>query len=134
LYVTLLPLLMGINAAYYELILPYLAPHMVSMPRQALGLASLALGLLGVLFASVALVAHDETIDQWWQAGGPVVLIGRGIGRDGLRPQHCLRPRLGHRRGPYAASRRVQIRSHHLSLLMKHLLSAPSHVCLVYST
>jgi membrane protein DedA with SNARE-associated domain len=80
LYVILLPLLIGVNAAYYELVLPYLAPHMVSMPRQALGLASLALGLLGVLFACVALVAHDETIDQWWQAGGPVVLLGVALG------------------------------------------------------
>lgn len=81
LYAALLSLFVGIGAIYYELILHYLAPpRVISMSRQALGLTLLALGLFGASFASVALTVRDETLDQWWQTGGPIMLLGGALG------------------------------------------------------
>jgi membrane protein DedA with SNARE-associated domain len=80
LYAALWSLFMGTGVAYYELILPLLATHGVSLPRQALGLALLALGLFGVAFASTLLVERDESFDLWWQTGGPIVLLGVALG------------------------------------------------------
>lgn len=80
LYAALLALFVGLSAAYNGLVLPYLAPRGVSLPRQALGLALLALGLFGVVFAGASLVVRDETFDLWWRSGGPVVLLGVALG------------------------------------------------------
>ena len=80
LYVVLLSLFVGTGSAYHELVLPYLAPRGASLPRQALGLALLTLGLFGVAFASASAVVGGETFDLWWRTGGPTVLLGVALG------------------------------------------------------
>jgi membrane protein DedA with SNARE-associated domain len=76
LYAALLSLFVGLGAAYYELILTHLAPHVASLHRQALGLTMLALGLLGAIFGPPLLVVDVEL----WQTGGPIVLFGIALG------------------------------------------------------
>jgi hypothetical protein len=76
LYIALLLLLVGINAAYYEFVLPYLTPRGVSQLWQVLGLALLTSGVFGLIFTSVAFVRRDGAFDLWWQTGAPTVLIG----------------------------------------------------------
>jgi hypothetical protein len=71
LYIGLLLLLVGINAAYYEFVLPYLAPGGVSRLWQVLGLALLTIGVFGLIFASAAFVKRDDAFDLWWQTGAP---------------------------------------------------------------
>jgi membrane protein DedA with SNARE-associated domain len=81
LYVILLTLLVGLATSYYELALPYLAPRGFSPSRQVLGLALLALGLLGGVFLISLFVERDGSFDDvWWQAGGPMMLLGIALG------------------------------------------------------
>lgn len=81
LYVILLTLLVGLATAYYQLVLPYLRPHGFAPPRQVLGLALLTLGLLGGVFLASLFVERDGSFDEvWWQAGGPMMLLGISIG------------------------------------------------------
>ena len=80
LYIGLLLLLVGTNAAYYEFMLPYLAPRGLSRLWQALGLALLTLGLFGMIFASTAFVRRDSASDLWWQTGAPTLLTGLACG------------------------------------------------------
>ena len=79
-YAILLSLFMGISAAYYELVLPYLVAHDISLRRQTLGLALVAFGLFGPVFISAPLVMRDESFGPWWQSGGPIVLLGVALG------------------------------------------------------
>ena len=79
-YAILLSMFMGISAAYYELVLPYMVAHDVSLLRQTLGLAMIALGLLGTIFVSTPLAVYDESLGLWWRSGGPVVLVGIALG------------------------------------------------------
>lgn len=76
LYLGLLLLLVGLNAAYYEFVLPYLAPRGVSRMWQVVGLALLTIGGFGLIFASTAFVRRDDAFDLWWQTGGPTISIG----------------------------------------------------------
>ncbi len=71
---------MEVGSAYQELVLPYLAPPGASLPRQALGLVLLTLGLFGIVFASASLVVGSETFDLWWRTGGPAALLGVALG------------------------------------------------------
>lgn len=80
LYIGLLLLLVGLNAAYYEFVLPYLVPRGVSRLWQVLGLAMLTLSVFGLIFASGAFVRRDDAFDLWWQTGAPTVLIGLAYG------------------------------------------------------
>lgn len=80
LYTGLLLLLVGLNAAYYELVLPYLAPRGVSRLWQVLGLAFLTIGVFAMIFASTAFVRRDDAFELWWQTGAPTVLIGIACG------------------------------------------------------
>ena len=80
LYLGLLLLLVGLTAAYYEFVLPYLAPRGVSRLWQALGLALLTLGVFGLIFASTAFVRREDSLDLWWQTGAPTVLVGIACG------------------------------------------------------
>jgi membrane protein DedA with SNARE-associated domain len=81
LYTILLTLLVGLATAYYELALPYLRLHGFPLSRQVLGLALLALGLLGGVFLISLFVERDASFDDlWWQAGGPMMLIGISLG------------------------------------------------------
>jgi hypothetical protein len=80
LYVGLLLFLVGLNAAYYEFVLPYLAPRGVSRLWQVFGLALLTIGVFGMLFASIAFLRRDDAFDLWWQTGAPTVLIGMACG------------------------------------------------------
>jgi hypothetical protein len=81
LYVVLLALLTGAAVAYYELVLPYLAPRSATPSRQVLGLALLAFGLLVTIFLFSLLVERDGSFDDaWWQGGGPIMLLGLALG------------------------------------------------------
>jgi membrane protein DedA with SNARE-associated domain len=79
-YMGLLLLLVGLNAAYYEFVLPYLAPRGVSRLWQVVGLALLTISMFVLIFASTAFVRRDDAFDLWWQTGGPTVLIGIACG------------------------------------------------------
>ena len=80
LYMGLLVLLVGVNAAYYAFVLPYLTPHGVSRLWQVAGLALLTLGVYGVIFASVAFLRRDDAFGLWWQTGAPTVIFGIACG------------------------------------------------------
>jgi membrane protein DedA with SNARE-associated domain len=81
LYVILLTLLVGLATAYYELVLPYLRLQGFAPSLQVLGLALLAFGLLGgVLLVSLFVERDGSFDDAWWQAGGPMILLGISIG------------------------------------------------------
>jgi membrane protein DedA with SNARE-associated domain len=81
LYAVLLALLVGLAMAYYELVLPYLGPRGFSPSQQVLCLALLALGLLGGVFLISLFVERDGSFDDiWWQAGGPLMLLGISLG------------------------------------------------------
>jgi membrane protein DedA with SNARE-associated domain len=80
LYTVLLLLLVGLSAAYYEFVLPYLAPRGISQLWQVLGLALLTLGVFGLLFASAAFLRRDDSFELWWQTGAPTILIGIACG------------------------------------------------------
>jgi membrane protein DedA with SNARE-associated domain len=79
-YTGLLLVLVGIDAAYYAFVLPYLAPRGVSRLWQVLGLALLTLGVFGLILALPAFVRRDDSFDLWWQTGGPTVLLGVACG------------------------------------------------------
>ena len=76
LYTALLLLLIGITTAYYEFVLPYLAPRGVSQAWQVLGLALLTFGVFGLVLSSAAFLRRDDSFDLWWQTGGPIVALG----------------------------------------------------------
>lgn len=81
LYAILLTLLVGLTTTYHELALPYLSRQGYAPSRQVLGLALLALGLLGSVFLVSLFVERDSSFDDvWWQSGGPIMLIGLSIG------------------------------------------------------
>ncbi|CAN5277256.1 hypothetical protein BH24ACT19_BH24ACT19_16040 [soil metagenome] len=80
LHAALLSLFVIIGVAYYEIVLPYLAPRGLSLPRQALGLGLFALGLLGALSGATLLATRDDSLALWWQTGGPNMLIGAVLG------------------------------------------------------
>lgn len=81
LYVVLLTLLVGLATAYYEVTLRYFTPRSFSPLRQILGLALLALGLLGGVFLISLFVERNGSFDDvWWQAGGPITLLGIAVG------------------------------------------------------
>ncbi len=81
LYIVLLALLTGAAIAYYELVLPYLAPRGATPSRQVLGLSLLAFGLLVTIFLFSLFVERDGSFDDaWWQGGGPIMLLGIALG------------------------------------------------------
>ena len=81
LYIVLLALLTGAAVAYYELMLPYLAPRGATPPRQVFGLTLLAFGLLVTIFLFSRFVERDSSFgDLWWQYGGPIMLLGIALG------------------------------------------------------
>ena len=81
LYIVLLALLTGAAVAYYELVLPYLAPRGATPSRQVLGLSLLAFGLLVTIFLFSLFVERDGSFDDaWWQGGGPIMLLGLALG------------------------------------------------------
>ncbi|MDQ3911544.1 MAG: VTT domain-containing protein [Actinomycetota bacterium] len=80
-YAALLSLSIGIAVAYYELVLPYLTLHSLSLPRQTLGLALLAFSLFGMIFGSTLLgFVREGSFSFWWQSGSLVVLLGDALG------------------------------------------------------
>ncbi len=80
LYALLLSLLICLATAYYELVLPYVAPHGVPPLRQVLGLALLVLGFFGIVFLSSLLVDDPGSLRLWWETGGPIMLLGAFLG------------------------------------------------------
>ncbi len=79
-YIAVLLLLVGISAAYYEFVLPYLAPGGLSRLWQAFGLSLFTLGVFGVVLATSAFIRREELLDPWWQTGGPVMVCGVAFG------------------------------------------------------
>jgi hypothetical protein len=79
-YMGLLLVLVGIDAAYYAFVLPYMAPRGVSRLWQVLGLVLLTLGVFGLILALPAFVRRDDSFDLWWQTGGPTVVLGVACG------------------------------------------------------
>lgn len=80
LHAALLSLFVIIGVAYYEFVLPYLASRGLSLPRQALGLGLITLGLFGALSGATLLAARDGSLALWWQTGGPIMLVGTVLG------------------------------------------------------
>lgn len=80
LHAALLSLFVIIRVVYYELVLPYLAPRGLSLPRQALGLGLIALSLFGALSGATLLAARDGSLALWWQPSGPIMLVGTILG------------------------------------------------------
>ena len=80
-YAVLLSLLTGIATAYYELVLPYLAPPR-SVPSlwQIFSLTLLVFGLFGIVFLSSLFVLSEGSLDLWQQTGGPTMLLGIVLG------------------------------------------------------
>jgi membrane protein DedA with SNARE-associated domain len=80
-YAVLLSLLTGIATAYYELVLPYLAPPR-SVPSlwQIFSLTLLVFGLFGIVFLSSLFVLREGLLDLWQQTGGPTMLLGIVLG------------------------------------------------------
>ena len=64
-HAALLSLFIGIGVAYYEFILPYLAPRGLSLPQQALGLGLLAPGLFGALSDVTLLATRSGSLTLW---------------------------------------------------------------------
>ena len=85
----------------------YLRLHGFPLSRQLLCLVLLALGLLGGVFLISLFVERDASFDNlWWQAGGPMMLIGiPWVLR--LRHDRRLWPRPGDRRGTDRTPRRI---------------------------
>jgi membrane protein DedA with SNARE-associated domain len=79
-YSALLLLSVGIGAAYYELILPLLAPRGTTLTKQALGLAVLVIGLVSSFLTPALLATRGSPLDLWWRAGGPVLLLAIAAG------------------------------------------------------
>ena len=80
LHAALLSLFIGIRVAYYEFILPYLAPRGLSLPMKALGLRLLAPGLFGALSGATLLATRSGSLTLRWQTGRPSMLIGTVLG------------------------------------------------------
>jgi uncharacterized membrane protein YvlD (DUF360 family) len=80
-YAVLLSLLTGIAAAYYELVLPCLAPPR-SVPSlwQIFSLTLLVFGLFGIVFLSSLFVLSEGLLDLWQQTGGLAMLLGIVLG------------------------------------------------------
>ena len=80
-YAVLLSLLTGIATAYYELVLPYLAPPR-SVPSlwQIFSLTLLVFGLFGIVFLSSLFVLSEGLLDLWQQTGGLAMLLGIVLG------------------------------------------------------
>lgn len=80
LYTILLSLLICVAAAYYELVLPYVAPRGIPPIRQVLGLALLVPGFFGILFLVSLLVDDPGSLRLWWETGGLFMLLGAVLG------------------------------------------------------
>src|SRR5215208_6547750 len=79
-HAALLLVLIGIGAAYYGLVLPYLGWCQVSLLRQTLGLTLFALGVFGAIFVCTFVVVGYASFELWWQTGGLMVLLGDVLG------------------------------------------------------
>ena len=79
-YACLLLLCVGIGAAYYELVLPRLAPRGTSLLRQVLGLAVLGVGLVASFLAPALLTTRVSPVVRWWYAGGPLLVLTLALG------------------------------------------------------
>lgn len=73
-YSALLALCVGIGAAYYELVLPVIAPRGTPLTRQAIGLALMATVLVCSFLGPALAASRGGPLDRWWEAGGPKYL------------------------------------------------------------
>jgi hypothetical protein len=69
-----------VAVAYYELVLPCLAPRGVSSLRQVLDLALLVLGFSGIVFLASLLIEDAGSLDPWWQTGRSAMPLGVALG------------------------------------------------------
>jgi len=79
-YLTLLLLCVGIGVAYFDLVLPYLAPNSTSLPRQVAGLAVLAGGLVACFLVPSVYLHVNGPLSRWWDGGGPLLLLTITLG------------------------------------------------------
>jgi membrane protein DedA with SNARE-associated domain len=79
-YATLLLLCIGVGVLYYDFVLPLISPKGTRLPQQAIELALLGIILVSAFLAPALLWSRGRPLDQWWQAGGPVLLIALLIG------------------------------------------------------
>ena len=70
--------------AYYELVLPCLAPRGVPSLRQVLDLALLVLGFSGIVFLASLLIEDAGSLDPWWQTADRGNAARRCFGRAGF--------------------------------------------------
>lgn len=79
-YSSLLLLCVVVCAAYYELILPRLAPRGAGLIRQVLGLTLLGVVLVLSFLAPALIAERDSPVGAWWSAGGMPLLLTIGLG------------------------------------------------------
>ena len=79
-YAALLALLVGLGAVYFGLLLPQLVPGGASLPRQVFGLGLFATGVFGLIVLCSLLFLPGGSLGPWWRSGGPVVVLGAGLG------------------------------------------------------
>jgi membrane protein DedA with SNARE-associated domain len=74
-YAALLMLCVGVGILYYDIVLPFISPKGTSLPRQTLGLALLGVVLVSAFLTPALLSSRVPTLERWWQAGGPLLLL-----------------------------------------------------------
>src|SRR5207253_11399327 len=79
-YSSLLLLCVVVCAAYYELILPRLAPGGAGLIRQVLGLTLLGVVLVLSFLAPALIAERDSPLSAWWSTGGALLLLTIGLG------------------------------------------------------
>lgn len=78
-YAVFLALLIGLAAAYHELLLPRIAPRGLTPIREALGLALITGAFFAVIFLLSLLVEDAGSLAVWWRSGGPTMVVGTAL-------------------------------------------------------
>ncbi len=73
-YSILLALCIGVGAAFYEIVLPLVAPRGTTLVRQALGLILMVVVLVCAFLTPAILAAPNGPILRWWRSGSPPLL------------------------------------------------------------
>jgi membrane protein DedA with SNARE-associated domain len=79
-YAALLLLCIGVGVLYYDFVMPIISPKGSSLPEQAIELAMLAIILVAAFLVQALLWSRGQPLDQWWQAGGPLLVVALMIG------------------------------------------------------
>ncbi len=79
-YTVLLLLCVAVGVAYFDLILPFLAPNTTSLPRQFGGLAVLVAGLIACFLVPSLYFQVSGPLAIWWTNGGTMLLFSVALG------------------------------------------------------